>query len=88
MAMDEYYYEVCFTVSPDVRTNQITCVKPDHIFYGNKQEDLVFKVRADSEEEAEEKARKLLTNPEDQYVRKYGPGFEVKTKFVRKVIYM
>jgi hypothetical protein len=88
MPADENFYEVCFTVSPDNRTGQITFVKPDHIFYGNTSEDQVFKVKANSEEDAEDQARKLLTDPGREYIRKYGPGFEVKTKYIRKVIYL
>lgn len=88
MATDEYYYEVCFTVSPDSRTNEIRYVKPDHLFYGTIAVDIVFNVRADSEEDAEEKARKLLADPGSGHVGKYGPGMEVKTKYVRRVLYM
>ena len=59
---DETNYEVCFTVSPDKRTNKITCVKPDHLFYGNASEDVVFKVKANSEVDAEEKSYQMLTD--------------------------
>ena len=82
---DETYYEVCFTVSPDKRSGQITLVKPDHIFYGNTSEDVVFTVRAGDEEDAEEKAYKSLTETGGQFVKKYGPGFEVKEKYVWKI---
>lgn len=88
MPSDESFYEVCFTVSPDSRINQITFVRPDHIFYGVKQEDLVFKVKANGEEEAEEKAVKMLASPDNPYIQKYGQGIEVKTKYIRKIIYM
>lgn len=80
-------FEVCFTISPDSRTNQVTMVKPDQIFYGNKSEDIVFKVKADSEEEAKEKAYKMLSDPGGQYLIKYGPGLEVKTKYVWKIFH-
>jgi hypothetical protein len=46
-------YEVCFTVSPDKRTDQIACVKPDELFHDNIPEDVRFNVKADSGEEAE-----------------------------------
>jgi hypothetical protein len=84
---DETNYEVCFTVSPDKRTNQITCVKPDQLFYGNTSEDVVFKVKANSEADAEEKSYQMLTDPAGQHVKKYGPGFEVKTKYIWRVVY-
>ncbi|OPY25215.1 MAG: hypothetical protein A4E28_03257 [Methanocella sp. PtaU1.Bin125] len=87
MAPDEYAYEVCFTVSPDSRTGQIAYVRPDHIFYGSSAEDVVFKVMAEGEEEAEEKARSLLADPGGESVKKYGPGLEVKTKYIHRLIY-
>ena len=37
---------------------------------------------------AEEKAFAMLTDPQGLYVKKYGPGFEVKKKYVWHVIYM
>jgi hypothetical protein len=84
---DSYVYEVSFTVSPGSKTGQITVLRSDRIFYGNKSEDVAFKVRADSDEEAEEKAFKMLTDPNGEYVKKYGPAFEVKRKHVWRVYY-
>ena len=84
---DETTYEVCFTVSPDKRKDQITFVKPDQLFSGNTSEDVVFKVKADSEADAEEKSHQLLIDPAGPFVKKYGPGFEVKTKYIWRVIY-
>jgi hypothetical protein len=84
---DETTYEVCFTVSPDKRTNQITYVKPDHLFNGNTAEDVVLKVKANSEADAEEKGYQMLSDPAGQFVKKYGPGFEMKTKYIWRVIY-
>ncbi len=82
-----YDYEVCFTVSSGSRTGQITRIRPDQIFYGHWSDDIVFRVKADSEERAEEKAFAALTDPKGLYVKKYGPGFEVKTKYIWRVIY-
>lgn len=81
-------YEVCFTISPDTRSNQISRVKSDHLFYGNKSEDVVFKVKANSEEDAVAKAYGRLTDLNGEYVKKYGPGFEVKQKYIWKIIYL
>jgi hypothetical protein len=87
LSNDETNYEVCFTVSPYKQTNQITHVKPDHLFHGNTSEDVQFKVKADSEADAEDKSYQMLIAPEGQFVKKYGPGFEVKTKYIWRVIY-
>ena len=84
---DETTYEVCFTVSPDKRKDQITLVKPDQLFYGNTSEDAVFKVKANGEADAEEKSYRMLADPAGPFVKKYGPGFEVKTKYIWRVIY-
>jgi hypothetical protein len=85
---DSYDYEVCFTVSHDTRSDKVTMVRPDTIFHGSKAEDVVFKVKADSEEGAEEKAFGMLTDPAGEYVKKYGPGFEVKMKYVWRIFYL
>jgi hypothetical protein len=85
IAEDETNYEVCFTVSPDNRSNQITYVKPDHIFHGNVAEDVKFNIKANSVEEAEEKGYNMLTDPIGQYVKKFGPGFEIKKKYVWRI---
>jgi len=85
--MDDANYEVCFTVATDPRSNQVTVIRPDQLFYGNNPADVVFKLRAEDEEEAEEKGYKMLTDPAGEYVKKYGPGFEVKKKYVWQAFY-
>ena len=80
-------YEGMFYRVPDKQTNQITHVKPDHLFHGNTSEDVQFKVKADSEADAEDKSYQMLIAPQGQFVKKYGPGFEVKTKYIWRVIY-
>jgi hypothetical protein len=82
---DESTYEVCFTVSPDKRTDQIARVGAEHIFYGNLSEDVRFTLKASSEEDAEEKGYNMLTDPLGPYVKKFGPGFEVKQKYVWRI---
>lgn len=84
---DSYDYEVCFTISPGSTSGQITMVRPDHIFLGSRAEDVVLKVKAESEEEAVEKAFGTLTDPAEPYLNKYGPAFEVKKKYVWRVVY-
>jgi hypothetical protein len=82
---DQSDYEVCFTVSPDKRTDQITRIEPDAIFHGNVSEDVKFTVKADSVEEAEEKSYNMLTDTRSPYVKKYGPGFQVKKKYIWRI---
>jgi hypothetical protein len=82
---DQSAYEVCFTVSPDKRTDQITRIRPDDIFHGNVQEDIKFNVMANSVEDAEEKGYNMLTDPRSPYVKKYGPGFQVKKKYIWRI---
>lgn len=79
---DETGYEVCFTVSPDKRTDRITRVKPDHLFYGSSSADVVFRVNAADEEDAEDKACKILTDPDGPYIKKFGRGLEIKKKYI------
>lgn len=48
----------------------------------------MFKVKANSEEDAVAKAYGRLTDLNGEYVKKYGPGFEVKQKYIWKIIYL
>jgi hypothetical protein len=82
---DQSNWEVCFTVSPVKGTDQITYVKPDDIFHGNVSEGVKFNVKANSVEDAEEKSYNMLTDPRSPYVKKYGPGFEVKKKYIWRI---
>jgi hypothetical protein len=82
------YYEVGFTVSPGSRTETITRIKPNQIFQGPTQENVTFKVRAGSEEDAEEAAFRELADSAGPYVKKYGQGFEVKTRYVWRLMYL
>ncbi len=79
-------YEVGFTVAPDPRPKPITRIGPGGLFYGARSEDVVFKVRAEDADEAEEKAVQMLTGPD--YVRRFGPGFEYKLKYIWKIMYL
>jgi hypothetical protein len=72
-------------VSSDKRTEQITYVKQDDIFNGNVSEDVKFNVNANSVEEAEEKSYNMLTDPMSPYVKKYGPGFQVKKRYIWRI---
>lgn len=78
-------YEVSFIVSTEKKSDHIRMVKPDYIMYKDSSEKVVIKVKADSEEMAEEKAYALLTDPAGQYVKKYGPGFEVKKNSIWQI---
>jgi len=79
-------YEVCFTVAPDPRSKSITRIGPGGIFFGARSEDVVLKVRAGDAEEAEEEAARVLAGPD--YVKRLGPGFEYRLKYVWKIMYV
>lgn len=85
LSSEETNYEVCFIVSTERGTGQITLVGPDRRFYGDSSDEVMFKVRAGSEEEAGEKGYKMLTDPTGEYVKKYGPAFEVKKKYIWQI---